>query len=229
MKNAMMLAAAAVMAAGAAWAGDFALPAPSEVLSNALQESGSVPGIQQASWISPDYGPVATSPKARAGESEVKGAVPEELLKTLSNLDGKTLRLVEAVHSAADREFPRGSVCQARTQVYFASGERPYLGYLMNEDESVFLKAEGLGVGFPLGVAVTRSVVKIFRGSGEGRYRVYSSYWARIASPVMIAAANYTNELEVWKEGGRLQLKQKHQFSANGVDDRSKECLFDAD
>ena len=187
--------------------------------------------------------PTPSAPKSveisdGAAPNEVKlpgNALTEELKGLLAGLDKKKLQLVKAIHSAPNDQagsLGSGFVCAPEATVAFANDDpaNPYIAYFSDsssEYEYLHLRGNGLDVSFPWGIALTRSVTKIFQvPSAKSHYRIYSSYWAKIGSVAMIASTHMVNELEVWKTGDQIFVKQKHRFSGNGVADRSKECLF---
>ena len=177
---------------------------------------------------------VRISDRAGAGEAELGPAAPEELAALVRSLNGRKLTLKAALQSAprgGDADLPAGFTCAASPRLIVGDEQRRILfsGPESSEWESVGLVKEGLNVEFVLGVAITKSDAKAFQVK-DGKalhYRLYSRYWAKIASAAMVASSDFTNELELWKEGGRLLLKQKHRFSGHGVPDRAKECLFE--
>ena len=175
---------------------------------------------------------------AAPNEVQLKtNALPDDLKGLLAAMNERKLRLVKAVHSASKEPgnyLDPGFICAAETTAYLngAEGQWPphvaYVGDSSTEWENVALRDDGLGVEFVLGIAVNRSVVKIFsvKDGKASHYRIYSYYRAGVLSIAMIASSKMVNELEVWKDGAQIFAKQKHRFSGNGVQDRSKECLF---
>lgn len=180
--------------------------------------------------------PVKISNQAESNETKIEdNTLPEQLRNLLDEMENKKLKLVTAIHSAPKDQvgnLPPSAICADEAAVYInnTKSEKQYIAFMSrmsSEWENISLRGKGLSVAWILGVAVSKSEVKIFRvQDGKSHYRIYDSYWAKIGSLAMAASSNRVNELEVWKEGEQIFAKQKHQFSGNGVAEQSKECLF---
>lgn len=178
---------------------------------------------------------VQIAEKPGAGEIPVKkDVVPDDLDALLRGLSGKSFSLVRTLHSA-----PAGFACSLKETVHYKDEATNYSatpvivlwGDPMQEEYEMQVDLggpQGLRLSFPLGVALNKATDAILQvNDGKAtHYRIVSDYWADVASPIIIGRDRFTNEFDVWTEGGRVYFKQKHRFSANGVPSRSKECLF---